>query len=290
VVDGDRVIQHGRDGHRPSGPGLHDVLRTGGVVTDHLAKHVLVDERAPLMSARHLPLLVLALRAGGAATYDVLVAFLVGVTGAALSLTPRGDGVTSTGRLALTTTVRVVHRVHGDTADGRTDALPAAAAGLAPVDVRLLGVADLADGGAAACVDVADLAGGQAQLRVRAVLRHEAHACAGRAGQLGAAAGAQLDRVHHGAGGGVAQRQVVARLDVGRRTGLDDAALLQLLGREDVALLAVEVVQQRNARGAVRVVLDVRDPGVDAVLVVALEVDDAVLALVPAADVARGDP
>src|SRR3712207_7227669 len=50
--------------------------------------------------------------------------------------------------------VRVVHRVHGDAADGRALALPAHAAGLAPVDVRLLGVAHLADGRAAADVDV----------------------------------------------------------------------------------------------------------------------------------------
>jgi hypothetical protein len=72
--------------------------------------------------------------------------------------------VTTTGRAALATTVRVVDRVHHDTADGRALALPAHAAGLAPVDVALLGVADLADGGAAAHVDVADLTGRHAQL------------------------------------------------------------------------------------------------------------------------------
>src|SRR5215213_1587568 len=48
-------------------------------------------------------------------------------------------------------------------------ALPAHAAGLAPVDVGLLGVADLADRGAAAGVDVADLARGHPQLGVRPV-------------------------------------------------------------------------------------------------------------------------
>src|SRR4029077_6054718 len=97
------------------------------------------------------------------------------VDGASLRRAPRSDGVTTTGGLTLTTTVRVVDRVHRDTADGRADALPAVAAGLAPVDVRLLGVADLADGRAAARIDVADLAGGQTQLGVRAVLRHEAN-------------------------------------------------------------------------------------------------------------------
>jgi hypothetical protein len=52
---------------------------------------------------------------------------------------------------------------------------------------------------------------------------------------------------------------------------------------EDVALLAVLVVQQRDPRGAVGVVLDVRDLGRHAVLVVATEVDDPVGTLVTAA-------
>ena len=63
---------------------------------------------------------------------------------------------------------------------------------------------------------------------------------------------------------------------------------LHALRREDVALLAVGVVQQRDARAPVRVVLDVRDLGGHAVLV-PLEVDHAVAVLVPAAVVARRD-
>src|SRR6187431_2791173 len=289
IVHGDRVTQHCGDDHRATRPGLDDVLGTGFVLNNHLAEQVLVDEGALLKTAWHLPLLLLALLAGGATANDVLVALLVGVAGATLSLAPRGNGVTSTGRLALTTTMRVVDRVHGDTADGRADALPAVAAGLAPVDVRLLGVADLADRGAAARVHVADLARGETQLGVRAVLRHEANRHSGRAGQLRAAAGAELDRVDHGTGGDVAQRQVVAGLDVRAGSRLDDVTLRQLVRRDDVALLAVHVVEQRDACGAVGVVLDVSDLGVHAVLVIATEVDDAVLALVATADVAGGD-
>ena len=59
-------------------------------------------------------------------------------------------------------------------------------------------------------------------------------------------------------------------------------------GREDVALLAVRVVEQGDARGAVRIVLDRGDLRRNAALV-ALEVDVAVLLLVTAADEARGD-
>src|SRR5438067_2012033 len=61
----------------------------------------------------------------------------------------------------------------------------------------------------------------------------------------------------------------------------------QALGRENVALLAVEVVQQGDVGGAVGVVLDRRHLRRDAVLA-PLEVDAAVGALGAAAAVARG--
>ena len=101
--------------------------------------------------------------------------------------------------------------------------------------------------------------------------------------------GTQLDRVHDGTGRDVAQRQVVAGLDVGLGSGLDHVALAELVRRDDVALLAVGVVQQRDAGGAVGVVLDVRDLGGHAVLVVTTEVDHTVGALVATALVAGGD-
>src|SRR4029078_8609712 len=120
---------------------------------------VAVDEGALLQATRHgFSGSFSALLASTAEANDHLVARLDGAKGAALGLAPRADGVTSTGRLALATTVRVVDRVHGDTTDGRALALPPHAAGLAPVDVGLLGVADLANGRAAADVHLADLA------------------------------------------------------------------------------------------------------------------------------------
>src|SRR5690606_21500076 len=111
----------------------------------------------------------------------------------------------------------------------------------------------------------------------------------GRTGQLGTAAGTQLHRVDGGTGGDVAQRQVVTRLDVGGGAGLDRGALRHALGGDDVALLAVAVVQQRDVRGPVGVVLDVRDLGRDAVLVQATEVDHAVGPLVTATAMPGGD-
>src|SRR6266702_3380002 len=290
VVYGDRVPQHVRNDRGPSGPGLDDRLLVGLVQHVHLFEQVVVDEWALLQTTRHslsLPSCS-ALLTGATTPNDELVAGLA-AAGASLRLAGRVHRVPATGGLALATTVRVVDRVHGHTTDGRALALPPHPARLAPVDVRVLRVADLADGGPAAHVHVADLAGRHAQLRERTVLGDELHARTGRAGDLGAATGPELAGAHPGAGGDVAQRQVVARLDVRGRTRLHLVALAQLGRRDDGALLAVHVVQQRDAGGAVGVVLDVRDLGRDAVLVRPAEVDQPVGTLVTATLVARGD-
>src|SRR6476660_3556001 len=154
-----------------------------------------------------------ALLAGLAATNDQTRARLVLVPGAALGLAPRRHRMASTGGLALTTTVRVVDRVHGHTAYGRALALPAVAAGLAPVDVRLFGVADPADRGAAADVDHPHLARRHPQGGVAALAGHQLDARPCGTAQLGATARTQLHRMHGRTDGDVAQRQVVARLD-----------------------------------------------------------------------------
>src|SRR3954462_10082249 len=288
VVHRDRVADHVGDDGGPAGPGPDDGLLARLVEDVHLLEQVVVNEGALLQAARHLLPPCSALLAGTTPADDHLVGRL-GAPRPAFGLARRVHRGPATGGLALAATVRVIDRVHRDTADGRALALPAHAARLAPVDVAVVGVAHLADRRAAADVDVADLAGRHARLRVRPVLGHQLHARAGRAGDLGAATGAELDRVHHRAGGDVAQRQVVSDLDVGARPGLDLVALPQPGGRHDVALLAVGVVQQRDPRGAVRVVLDVRDLRRHAVLVVAPEVDHPVRTLVAAALVAGRD-
>src|SRR6266508_4469 len=81
---------------------------------------------------------------------------------------------------------------------------------------------------------------------------------------------------------------IVARQDVGLGAGHDDVAGLEPERRDDVALLAVLVVQERDARRATRVVLDPLDHRRDADLF-APEIDVAQHALVPAAPVADGD-
>src|SRR3954471_23218246 len=183
VVHRDRVADHRGDDHRAARPRLDDVVAALVVLGVHLLHQVVVDERTLLQAARHvstsLSASCSALLAGPAATDDLGVGGLA-LARTTLRLAPRRDRVATTGGLALTTAVGVVDGVHDDAAHGRALALPAHPAGLAPVDVGLLGVAHLADGRAAARVDVTDLAGRHAQLRHAGVLGNELHTRAGR--------------------------------------------------------------------------------------------------------------
>src|SRR5205085_8229153 len=77
--------------------------------------------------------------------------------------------------------------------------------------------------------------------------------------------------------------------DVRALAGHQTVSRPEALRREDVALLPVHVVEQRDARAPVRVVLDVRDLGRHAVLVPA-EVNRAVPPLRAASLVPGRDP
>ena len=104
----------------------------------HLLLRVVVDEGTLLQAAWHLVITCSNQRFLPDLRRRTIrrTARLVLVAGAASGL-PHGDRVTATGGATLATTVRVVDRVHHHAADGRADALPPVAAGLAPVDVRL---------------------------------------------------------------------------------------------------------------------------------------------------------
>jgi len=159
-------------------------------------------------------------------------------------------------------------------------------AGLAEALVLVIDVAHLADGGHAAHVHATDLPGGQPDECLRAFLGHELRGGAGRADDLPATAGDELDVVELRAQRDVAEWQGVAHPCLGALAGDDRVPHLQAVGHEDVALLAVGVVQQADAGRAVGVVLDGRQPGRHIELV-ASEVDTAVVPLGAATAVAH---
>src|SRR5690606_22433764 len=100
-------------------------------------------------------------------------------------LTPRRDRVRVTlSGLAFTTTVRVIDRVHDDTANGRADALPTLSAGFAVLTQVVFAVADFADGGAAIGVNLAHFTRAQTQGGVGAFASNQLHRGAGAAREL----------------------------------------------------------------------------------------------------------
>src|SRR5882724_3052771 len=191
---------------------------------------------------------------------------------------PRAHRVAAGSGLAFAAAVRMVDRIHRHAAHCRAYSAPAHASGLADGLEVVLFVADFPDGGAAVDVHLADLAGTQAQLRIGAFARQQLHRGPRGTRQLRAFAGQHFDAVDRGAHRHIAQRQ---RID-------DLLSHRHALGRDDVTALAVGVTQQRKIGAAVRVVFEALDPGGNAVLV-AHEIDDAIVMLVPPALMARGD-
>src|SRR5713101_7001839 len=182
----------------------------------------------------------------------------------------------------------MVEGVHRDAADGGALTTPAALAGFADVLVLVLDVADLADRRVADDRDPPHLARWHADLRVVSLAGEQLGRHARRADDLAALAAAELDVVHRAAQRNARQRQRVPRFDVGLRSADHLVTDGQTDGRQDVALLAISVGQQRDPRAPVRVVLDRADGRRD-VQLVALEVDDPVELAVAATLVADGD-
>ena len=155
-------------------------------------------------------------------------------------------------------------------------------------DVLVVDVADLPHGGRAVDVHLPHLARGELDLRVLALLRHELRGGAGAPHELASLALPELEVVDHGAGGDHLEGERVAGEDVRSLPRHHGLAHLHAVGSEDVALVAVPVVQERDPRGAVGVVLQGRHPRRDVPLVPP-EVDHAVVPLVPAAAEPDGD-
>ena len=94
--------------------------------------------------------------------------------------------------------------------------------------------------------------------------------------------------MHGGSHRDVFQLQRVARADVRLGARDDLVADVQILGGDDISFIAVKVVNERDPRVPVRIVLDRGNlPG--NVELVPLEVDDSVESLRAAASVAHGD-
>src|SRR5699024_2887980 len=92
--------------------------------------------------------------------------------------------MTTTVSAAFTTTVRVIHRVHGDTAHRRPATAPARGTGLAERNQGVLMIADIANRGPAMHVHPANLARTQTHGNIITAARRDLGTGAGTARQL----------------------------------------------------------------------------------------------------------
>src|SRR5262249_52754495 len=151
----------------------------------------------------------------------------------------------------------------------------ALAAGLAQADIHMVRVADGTNRRPAVGTNAAHLAGGQRDLRPAGLAGGQGRTGAGAAANLATPARLQLQIVDRHAQWHFPQRHAVAHTRLDLLTADDFVAGPQPLRREDIVAHAILVLDQRDARRAIRIVLDAQDGGPDIVLD-PLEVDDAV--------------
>jgi len=190
--------------------------------------------------------------------------------------------------LTFTTTVRVIDRVHDHTTHCRANTAPAHCTSFTNLAQVVLAVADFTDRCTAFDVNAAHFAGTQANLSVGAFACHQHNAGAGGTSDLGTLARQHFHAVDSRTDRNVADRQSITSLDRRFRTTDQLIADSNALRSDDVLAFAVRIAQQSNVRSTVRVVFDTLDLGDDTVLV-ATEVDNAVMLLVAATDMTGGD-
>src|SRR6202048_3912188 len=158
--------------------------------------------------------------------------------------------------LAFSSAVRMIHRVHGHAAHGGLDAAPPGASGLAKRFILMVKVANLANRGHAIDGKLANFAAGHLHQREVAFFAEQLRRAACRANRLPTASRVQLEVVHHRAGRNVANLQRVAGKNVRAFSGLHRGANFKPHRMDDVALLAIGVMQQRDIRAAIGVIFD----------------------------------
>ena len=191
------------------------------------------------------------------------------------------------GALALTTAHGMIVRIHRNTTNLGTIALPAVAACLAELLALMLIVADLADAGATPAMKLAHLAGRKLHKNIIAFLRHQLGRNSGAAHQLRAFADLHLDIVDDAAKGHVAHGKTVARLDINSIAGDDFVTDANTKRGKNITLLPVNIVQKSDVGGAVRVILNRGNLRRD-INLLPLEVDKTVFALMSTANMPRG--
>src|SRR5262249_7920770 len=189
---------------------------------------------------------------------------------------------------ALAASHRMVDRIHDRPANRGTEALPSNSPRLPDGDVLVIQIPDLSDSGHAVELHLPHLARWQLDIGVVAFLREKLRQPSRAPTKLTALAGLELDVVHERSKRNVADGQRVTGKDVRLRSRHQRVPGLHTQRRDDVPLLTVAIMQERDARRPIWIVLDAGDDSRDPELLAA-EIDLPEHALVPATPMTHGD-
>ena len=296
VVHGERVADElGRDRATPAHHVLTTFFSLPSVQRLHLAPAGRPDERS-LLDARDIAVRALlgrpaALRPRTMNWFDGFLRFRVFLPFVCL---PHGRHRAGVRREDLPSPppVRMVHRVHHHAARPAGGLPSQRFVPALPIDdqSRARRCPPRRSWRRQSAVDHPHLARGQAQRDVLAFLRHELDAGAGAAGHLRRPCRGLSSMLCTNVPSGIsASGSALPSRDVGTRPASRSSPTFSPFGCEDVALLAVGVLHQRDARASGSDRTRSSRPCAGMPTLFALEVDDAVHPLVPAAAVPRRD-
>ena len=178
--------------------------------------------------------------------------------------------------------------VHHCTANVWATTHPPLASGLAEDNVLVFGVPKHTDRRTTRRGNASNLSGRQTQLGPLSAAGLQSGVDTGRAAHLSAASRLHLDAVNRGPSGDRRQGHRVAALRLDALAGFDLLTRGQPLWSEDISLLTILVLKERDAGRAVRVVLDTEDR-CNLPVLRPTEVDDAIQSLMATATVPDGD-
>ncbi len=192
--------------------------------------------------------------------------------------------MTTTLSPTLTTTVRVIHWIHGRTTNMRATTQPTLATGFAEHNIHVIRIANLTHRSLASRWYTANLTTRERDLSPSPLASHKRRTRACTPTQDATTTSLQLNIMNRRTERNISQRQRIPNRRRCCSTGHNRCACRQAIRSDNVSLLAVHVVQQSNPGTPIRVILNGRNTGRNAVFITK-EIDNSISPLMTATPV-----
>lgn len=203
-------------------------------------------------------------------------------------LTPRRYWVTTSGSTPLTTTMRVIDRVHYDPANGRTFSEPTGSSRFPDRNQVVIFITANSNGRETILVNLANFGRRKFQKNVFSVATRDRSERTRGSCDLSASSDLEFHVMHVCARWNFSDRHRVPDFNFGARAGLNGVAHFDSVRGENIRIFSVLVTDQRDECGTVRIVLesfyDRRNVGLSA-----SKIDDTIFSFYATALVTNGD-